>query len=172
MGPSVWATAFSSIAKNFPYQDYDDFKARFRLPKQHLGHDFLGQTGTPVIAVESGIVEAIGWNQYGGWRLGIRSFDKKRYYYYAHLRKDYPYQSVLKEGSVVQAGDVIGYLGRTGYSTTENTNNIDQSHLHFGIQLIFDESQKDSANEIWISCYELAKFLRQHQSETRKNRGH
>ncbi len=175
---TVWARqyglkAFSPIAKNFPYQDYDDFGAArdYGYRRQHLGHDFLGQTGTPVIAVESGIVEAIGWNQYGGWRLGIRSFDKKRYYYYAHLRKDYPYQSVLKEGSVVQAGDVIGYLGRTGYSTTENTNNIDQSHLHFGIQLIFDESQKDSANEIWISCYELAKFLRQHQSETQKTEG-
>lgn len=175
---TVWARqyglkAFSPIAKNFPYQDYDDFGAArdYGYRRQHLGHDFLGQTGTPVIAVESGIVEAIGWNQYGGWRLGIRSFDKKRYYYYAHLRKDYPYQSVLKEGSVVQAGDVIGYLGRTGYSTTENTNNIDQSHLHFGIQLIFDESQKDSANEIWINCYELAKFLRQHQSETQKTEG-
>lgn len=175
---TVWARqyglkAFSPIAKNFPYQDYDDFGAArdYGYRRQHLGHDFLGQTGTPVIAVESGIVEAIGWNQYGGWRLGIRSFDKKRYYYYAHLRKDYPYQSVLKEGSVVQAGDVIGYLGRTGYSTTENTNNIDQSHLHFGIQLIFDESQKDSANEIWINCYELAKFLRQHQSETQKIEG-
>ena len=175
---TVWARqyglkAFSPIAKNFPYQDYDDFGAArdYGYRRQHLGHDFLGQTGTPVIAVESGVVEAIGWNQYGGWRIGIRSFDKKRYYYYAHLRKNYPYQSGLKEGSVVQAGDVIGYLGRTGYSTTENTNNIDQPHLHFGIQLIFDESQKDASNEIWISCYELAKFLRQHQSETQKTEG-
>ena len=48
----------------------------------------MGQTGTPVMAVESGYVETMGWNQYGGWRIGIRSFDKKRYYYYAHLRKD------------------------------------------------------------------------------------
>lgn len=89
----VWARqyglkAFSPIAKNFPYSDYDDFGAArdYGYRRQHLGHDFLGQTGTPIIAVESGIVEAIGWNQYGGWRLGIRSFDKKRYYYYAHLR--------------------------------------------------------------------------------------
>ena len=73
----------------------------------------MGQVGTPVIAVESGYVEALGWNQYGGWRIGIRSFDKKRYYYYAHLRQNYPYQSNLKEGSIVTAGDVIGYLGRT-----------------------------------------------------------
>lgn len=163
--------AFSPIAKYFPYQDYDDFGAArsYGFKRQHLGHDMMGQVGTPVIAVESGYVEAIGWNQYGGWRLGIRSFDKKRYYYYAHLRKNYPYHKSLKEGSIVQAGDVIGYLGRTGYSRTENTNNIDEPHLHFGIQLIFDESQKEGNNEIWINCYELVKFLQLNRSETVKN---
>ena len=128
----------------------------------------MGLVGTPIIAVESGVVTALGWNQYGGWRLGIRSFDKKRYYYYAHLRKDYPYQSVLKEGSIVTAGDVVGYLGRTGYSATENTNNIDEPHLHFGLQLIFDESQKEGNNEIWIDCYELIKFLSVNRSESVK----
>ena len=76
----------------------------------------MGQIGTPIIAVESGYVEALGWNQYGGWRIGIRSFDKKRYYYYAHLRQKSPFQKGLKEGSVVTAGDVIGYMGHTGYS--------------------------------------------------------
>ena len=54
-----------------------------------------------------------------GWRIGIRSFDNKRYYYYAHLRQNYPYAEGLEEGSVVTAGDVIGYMGHTGYSTTE-----------------------------------------------------
>lgn len=165
--------AFSPIAKNFPYSDFDDFGASrsYGFKRKHLGHDMMGQVGTPVIAVESGYVEALGWNQYGGWRIGIRSFDKKRYYYYAHLRQNYPYQSNLKEGSIVTAGDVIGYLGRTGYSTTENTNNITTPHLHFGIQLIFDESQKEGNNEIWINCYEIVKFLRLNQSETVKVEG-
>ncbi|MDO5348633.1 MAG: M23 family metallopeptidase [Lachnospiraceae bacterium] len=172
---TVWVTryglkAFSPIAKGFPYSEFDDFgTARsYGFKRQHLGHDMMGQVGSPIIAVESGIVEALGWNQYGGWRIGIRSFDKKRYYYYAHLRKNYPYQSNLTEGCTVQAGDVIGYMGRTGYSLTENTNNIDEPHLHFGLQLIFDESQKEGNNEIWISCYELVKFLHQNQSLTEK----
>lgn len=171
----VWVTkyglkAFHPLAKNFPYSHYDDFgvSRSYGFRRQHLGHDMMGQTGTPVAAVESGVVEAIGWNQYGGWRLGIRSFDKKRYYYYAHLRKDYPYQSNLKEGSVVTAGDIIGYMGRTGYSASENTNNIDEPHLHFGIQLIFDESQKEGNNEIWIDCYEIIKFLSINRSESVK----
>lgn len=163
--------AFSPIAKGFPYSDYDDFgvSRSYGYKRNHLGHDMLGQIGTPVIAVESGYVEALGWNQYGGWRIGIRSFDKKRYYYYAHLRQGFPYQPDLKEGSVVLAGDVIGYMGHTGYSATEDVNNIDQTHLHFGLELIFDESQKDGDNEIWVDCYQLVGFLYRNQSEAARN---
>ncbi len=172
-GEPIWESryglkAFLPIAKNFPYTDYDDFgvSRSYGYTRSHLGHDMIGQVGSPIIAVESGYVEAMGWNQYGGWRLGIRSFDGKRYYYYAHLRQNYPYQDGLQVGSTVTAGDVIGYLGRTGYSTTENTNNIDTPHLHFGIQLIFDESQKEGNGEIWIDCYELIRFLSRNRSET------
>ena len=113
-------------------------------------------------------MEALGWNQYGGWRIGIRSFDGKRYYYYAHLRQNYPYAEGLKEGDTVTAGDVIGYMGHTGYSTKENVNNIEVVHLHWGLQLIFDESQKEGNNEIWIDCYELTKFLYRNRSEVAK----
>lgn len=162
---------FSPIAKFYPYSQFDDFgvSRSYGYKRKHLGHDMMGQIGTPVIAVESGYVEALGWNQYGGWRIGIRSFDKKRYYYYAHLRKNFPYNKELKEGSIVQAGDVIGYLGRTGYSTSENANNIRTPHLHFGLQLIFDESQKESVNEIWIDCYDLIQFLYKNRSEAVKD---
>lgn len=165
--------AFSPIAKGFPYSDYDDFgvSREYGYKRQHLGHDMMGQVGTPIIAVESGYVEALGWNQYGGWRVGIRSFDGKRYYYYAHLRQNYPYQEKLKEGDVVTAGDVIGYMGHTGYSATENVNNIDEVHLHFGLQLIFDESQKEGNNEIWIDCYDLTRFLSRNRSEVYKVEG-
>lgn len=163
--------AFSPIAKGFPYSDYDDFGSSrsYGYKRQHLGHDMMGQIGTPIVAIESGYVEALGWNQYGGWRIGIRSFDGKRYYYYAHLRQNFPYALNLEEGSVVTAGDVIGYMGHTGYSTKENTNNIDTVHLHWGLQLIFDESQKEGNNEIWIDCYELTKFLYKNRSLTEKN---
>ena len=118
--------AFFPIAKGFEYTHYDDFGAgrSFGYKRKHLGHDMMGRIGTPIIAIESGTVEALGWNRYGGWRIGIRSFDKKRYYYYAHLRQNYPYAEGLEEGGTVQAGDVIGYMGHTGYSEQENVNNI------------------------------------------------
>ncbi len=163
--------AFLPLAKFYPYSDFDDFgvSRSYGFKRKHLGHDMMGQIGTPVIAVESGYVEALGWNQYGGWRIGIRSFDGKRYYYYAHLRKNFPFNKNLEIGSIVQGGDVIGYLGRTGYSRSENSNNINTPHLHFGLQLIFDETQKESNNEIWINCYELVQFLYRNRSETVKD---
>ena len=164
-------TAYCPIAKTFPYSGCDDFGVRrtYGYSRPHLGHDMMSATGTPVIAVESGVVEALGWNQYGGWRIGIRSFDAKRYYYYAHLRQNRPYAEGLSLGKTVKAGDVIGYVGRTGYSTKENVNNIEVSHLHFGLQLIFDESEKECNNEIWVDVYPLTQLLRQHQSEVVRN---
>ena len=159
--------AFSPIAKNYSFSHYNDFGSSrsYGYKRRHLGNDLMGSIGTPIIAVESGIVEALGWNQYGGWRIGIRSFDKKRYYYYAHLRKGHPYASDMYEGKIVKAGDVIGYLGMTGYSSKEDVNNINVRHLHFGLELIFDESQKDDVNQIWIDLYNIVEFLRKNKSE-------
>lgn len=163
--------AFCPIAKGYSFSHYDDFGASrsYGYKRVHFGNDLMGNIGTPVIAVESGIVEAVGWNQYGGWRVGIRSFDKKRYYYYAHLRKNHPYAENIKEGQIVQAGDVVGYLGMTGYSTKENVNNINVPHLHFGIQLIFDEVQKEGPNQIWCDLYDLVNFLERNRSEVYKS---
>ncbi len=158
---------FLPIAKNYYFTHYKDFgnSRSYGFKRTHLGNDLMGSIGTPIIAVESGTVEQLGWNQYGGWRVGIRSFDQKRYYYYAHLRKDHPYAEGLELGATVKAGDVIGYLGMTGYSIKENVNNINVAHLHFGMQLIFDESQVDSPNEIWINVYEIIEFLKSNTSE-------
>lgn len=163
--------AFCPIAKEFPYTDYDDFGVArsYGYRRNHLGHDMMGQVGTPVTAVESGYVAVMGWNQYGGWRIGINSFDGRRYYYYAHLRQNVPFAESLKEGDVVLAGDVIGYMGRTGYSTKENVNNIDTYHLHFGLQLIFDESQREGNHEIWVDVYPLVRFLSQNRCEVVRN---
>ena len=45
-----------------------------------------------------------------------------------------------------------------------NVNNINIPHLHFGMQLIFDESQVDSPNEIWIDVYHIVEFLKKNRS--------
>lgn len=165
--------AFSPIAAGYGYSHFDDFGTgrNFGFRRKHLGNDLMGSAGTPITAVEGGIVEAMGWNRYGGWRVGIRSFDSRRYYYYAHLLKDVPFAPGLAEGDMVEAGDFIGLMGRTGYSDRENVNNIEVNHLHFGLELVFDESQKDCNSEIWIDVYEIVKLLSTHRSSLIKENG-
>lgn len=163
--------AFSPIADGYGYSHSDDFgmSRSFGFKRRHLGNDLIGSVGTPIIAVEDGIIENIGWNRYGGWRIGIRSYDTRRYYYYAHLRSGHPYAGQLMEGMEVKAGDVIGYLGMTGYSDSEDYNGMTTPHLHFGMQLVFDESQINSDREIWIDVYDIVRLLRFTRSRVVKN---
>lgn len=159
--PSYGLKAFSPIAAGYGYSHCDDFGVgrSYGFRRKHLGNDLMGGLGTPIVAVESGTVEAMGWNQYGGWRVGIRSRDGQRYWYYAHLRRGHPFAAGITEGAEVEAGQVIGYVGMTGYSTTPDTNGMSAPHLHFGLQLIFDESQKEGNNEIWVDVYPLVNLL-------------
>lgn len=168
--PAYGLKAFSPIAAGYGYSHCSDFgvSRSFGFARKHLGNDLMGGLGTPIVAVEGGVVEAMGWNRYGGWRIGIRSFDSKRYYYYAHLQKDHPFAEGLEVGDTVQAGDIIGFMGRTGYSDRENVNNIETVHLHFGMELVFDESQKECNSEIWIDVYDIVRLLSEHRSSVRK----
>ena len=168
--PAYGLKAFSPIAAGYGFSHCNDFgvSRSFGFKRKHLGHDMMGGLGTPIVAVEGGVVEAMGWNRYGGWRIGIRSFDSKRYYYYAHLQKDHPFAENLEVRDLVQAGDLIGFMGRTGYSDKENVNNIETVHLHFGLQLVFDESQKECNSEIWIDVYDLVRLLGNHRSSVIK----
>lgn len=54
-GSLIWEScyglkAFSPIAKGFYYEDYDDFGASrsYGYARPHLGHDMMGQIGTPI----------------------------------------------------------------------------------------------------------------------------
>ena len=168
--PAYGLKGFSPIASGYGYSHCSDFgvSRSFGFSRKHLGNDLMGGLGTPIVAVEGGVVEAMGWNRYGGWRIGIRSYDSRRYYYYAHLQKDHPFADGLAVGDMVNAGDVIGYMGRTGYSDKENVNNIETVHLHFGLQLIFDESQNECLSEIWIDVYDIVRLLSRHRSSVVK----
>lgn len=171
--PAYGLKAYSPIAAGYGYSHCSDFgnQRSFGFSRKHLGNDLMGSLGTPIVAVEGGVVEAMGWNRYGGWRIGIRSFDSKRYYYYAHLQKDHPFAEGLQVGDIVQPGDLIGFMGRTGYSDKENVNNIETIHLHFGMELIFEESQKECNSEIWINVYDIVRLLSGHRSSIVKING-
>lgn len=104
----------------------------------------------PVVSVCDGTVTNIGWLELGGYRIGISS-DHGVYYYYAHL---YRYDAMIREGSRVSAGQILGYAGDSGYGP-EGTTGQFAVHLHFGIYL------KDTeGNEIAIDPYPLLKNLR------------
>ncbi|EOD01424.1 hypothetical protein [Caldisalinibacter kiritimatiensis] len=38
----------------------------------------MADKGVPIVSVETGIVEKMGWDELGGWRIGIRTRDGKQ----------------------------------------------------------------------------------------------
>jgi hypothetical protein len=113
----------------------------------HEGVDIFAGYGTPVLACVHGYVELMGWNRYGGWRIGIRDANNY-YYYYAHLSS---FAKGLKPGDLVEPGQVIGYVGSSGYGPPGTSGKF-PPHLHFGIY-------KDTGRHEW--AYNPAPQLRQ-----------
>ncbi|QKS72194.1 M23 family metallopeptidase [Paenalkalicoccus suaedae] len=94
----------------------------------HEGTDIFAGYGVPVKATTYGVVELKGWNKYGGWRIGLRD-TKNVYHYFAHLSG---FEKGIEEGSVVKPGDVIGYVGSSGYGKP-GTQGKFPPHLHYGM---------------------------------------
>src|SRR5256885_1364627 len=76
----------------------------------HHGDDIFAALGTPILAAANGTVFSVGWNKIGGWRLWLRD-DSGNEYYYAHLSA---YSPFAVNGAIVQAGDVLGFVGESG----------------------------------------------------------
>ncbi|HET7627566.1 MAG TPA: M23 family metallopeptidase [Bacillales bacterium] len=96
--------------------------------RSHEGVDIFADYGVPVKSTTYGYVETIGWNPFGGWRVGIRSLSNV-YHYYAHLKG---YANGLKKGKIVKPGEIIGYVGSSGYGP-EGTQGKFPPHLHYGM---------------------------------------
>ncbi|NBI30095.1 LysM peptidoglycan-binding domain-containing protein [Chengkuizengella marina] len=96
--------------------------------RSHEGIDIMANKGTPIYSVLDGKVIRYGWSQYGGWRLTVQ-VDDSTLFYYAHLSK---YASGIGKGAEVKKGQIIGYVGNTGYGP-EGTSGKFENHLHFGI---------------------------------------
>lgn len=118
----------------------------------HEGTDIMAGINEPdlypVISMCSGNVEKIGWLEKGGWRIGIRS-DKGAYFYYAHLSA---YAKGIEQGQRVMAGELLGFMGNTGYGPEGTTGNFDV-HLHVGIYIKTDNYNELSINPYWILRY-------------------
>jgi murein DD-endopeptidase MepM/ murein hydrolase activator NlpD len=89
----------------------------------HHGDDLFSPLGTPVVAVANGKLSLVGWNRLGGWRVWLTD-GKGNSFYYAHLAG---YSRWILHHRRVQAGEVLGFLGRTGDAFTT------EPHLHFEV---------------------------------------
>ena len=89
----------------------------------HHGEDIVAPLGTPLLAVTDGTLFSVGWNDIGGWRLWLRD-DAGNEFYYAHLSA---YSTLAVSGRRVRAGDVVGFLGKSGDAEASIP------HLHFEI---------------------------------------
>lgn len=91
--------------------------------RTHEGIDIMAPRGTPVISPTKAVVSEIGYGALGGNYVYTINPDGERFYF-AHLDG---YAEGLVKGKVLEAGDVIGYVGNTGNASGGAT------HLHFGI---------------------------------------
>ncbi|WZL79392.1 M23 family metallopeptidase [Eubacteriales bacterium mix99] len=96
--------------------------------RTHEGIDIMTEKGVPIRSVCDGVIEQVGWNELGGYRIGVRGEDHV-YYYYAHLSR---YEGKPKKGDKVKREQQIGYSGDTGYGP-EGTSGKFEPHLHFGM---------------------------------------
>lgn len=94
----------------------------------HEGTDLFAGYGTEVYATSYGVIETMGWNDYGGWRIGIRDH-RNTYHYYAHLNT---FHEAIALGEIVEPGTLIGYVGSSGYGK-EGTSGKFAPHLHYGM---------------------------------------
>lgn len=91
--------------------------------RRHKGIDIFAPKGTPVVAVQDGVITYIGEQSKGGLCLWL-STESGAAFYYAHLDR---WASGLYEGMEVRSGDLLGYVGNTGNARTT------PPHLHFQV---------------------------------------
>lgn len=113
---------------NYSYRNTWGDRRGFGGLRIHEGTDIFASYGVPVQSTTYGVVEMMGWNLYGGWRIGIRDI-YNIYHYYAHMNG---YSDDLKVGQVVEPGDVIGSVGSTGYGPPGTSGKF-PPHLHYGM---------------------------------------
>lgn len=116
MTPSIWPSE-GHISSTFGYR-VSPFTGQSIL---HAGIDIANRIGTPIVAPAKGTVTFSGrQGAYGN--CIIINHGNAITTRYAHMQR-----SVVKEGQVVNRGELIGYVGNTGRSTGP--------HLHYEVRV-------------------------------------
>jgi murein DD-endopeptidase MepM/ murein hydrolase activator NlpD len=106
-----------------PVSFSDDWGAPRSDGRTHEGNDLVAPSGTPLVAIESGVVDQTTDVEQGlgGIAIWLRG-DSGTRYYYAHNSAN-----VAHVGDRVVVGHVIAYVGNTGNARAS------VPHLHFEI---------------------------------------
>lgn len=134
------------------YVDSWMYERTYGGKRGHEGTDLMASEDIrgyyPVVSITDGIVLHKGWLEQGGYRIGITA-PGGAYFYYAHLDS----YADLNIGDSVKSGDLLGFMGDTGYSKIEGTTGNFPVHLHLGIYLT------ESGKEISVNPYPILQYL-------------
>ncbi|MEL6751384.1 MAG: peptidoglycan DD-metalloendopeptidase family protein [Pseudomonadota bacterium] len=92
-----------------------------RRVKMHQGVDFSAPRGTPIVAAGNGVVEQAKWAGGYGRQTILRHANGYKTSYSHQTR----FARGIRPGARVRQGQIIGYVGSTGYSTGP--------HLHYEV---------------------------------------
>jgi murein DD-endopeptidase MepM/ murein hydrolase activator NlpD len=111
--------------QRFWWNAYSTF--RFYL-HYHPGLDMGAKEGTPILASETGIISALGWNGASGLRYNIRIRPGTIYVggHLSGIAKNPATGAQWAVGQKIKRGQTIGFVGHSGVASG--------SHLHFGVQ--------------------------------------
>lgn len=102
---------------------YDSWGAPRSGGRKHEGIDIMAPRGTPIVSPTRAVVGKVGYGKLGGNYIYTINPGGERFYF-AHLDS---YAEGMVPGKVLEAGDIIGYVGDTGGAKGT------PPHLHFGI---------------------------------------
>ncbi|MBU2503240.1 peptidoglycan DD-metalloendopeptidase family protein [bacterium] len=102
---------YSRISSDFSYRRFHPVLKKW-MP--HLGVDYAAPLGTPIRAGGDGVVVAATVKKGNGRYVHIRHNNSEYETYYLHLAN---FAKGIKAGAKVRQGEVIGYVGATGYAT-------------------------------------------------------
>ncbi len=116
-----------------PFTTGSRYVEKFGVATKHRAVDYAAAAGTPIRSIGSGVVISAGWSNAGYGNVTKIKHDSVYSTLYAHQSK-----IIVKKGERVSQGQIIGYVGSTGFSTGP--------HLH--LEMIKNGVNVDPAKEI------------------------
>ncbi len=102
---------YSRISSKFTYRRFHPVLKKW-MP--HLGVDYAAPLGTPIRAAGDGVVLQASRKKGNGRYVQIRHTNREYETYYLHMSR---FAKGIRKGAKVSQGQVIGYVGATGYAT-------------------------------------------------------